>query len=143
MSNVNNYVIESEEVIRWNNRPRCPLKSQEIPQDNNGPVVIVVGKNFHDIVINSSKDIFILFYTSWCPWCKKLMPIWEKLGKELQKPDDTIIAKMDTSANEYENLKINAVPTMKLYKASGGDSLIYPYKEPRTLDALLTYLKTV
>ena len=115
------------------------LKSQEIPTDNDGPVTIVVGKNFDDVVINSGKDVFIEFYAPWCGHCKRLAPVWEELGEALRDVDTLTIAKMDATANEHEKVDVSGFPTIKLYKSGGVEPLTYDGS--RTLDAFLAYLK--
>lgn len=35
------------------------LKSEPVPTDNNGPVVVAVAKNFDDVVLNNDKDTLI------------------------------------------------------------------------------------
>jgi len=122
-----------------NGNLNADLKSQEIPHDNNGPVTIVVGKNFDDVVINSGNDVFIEFYAPWCGHCKRLTPVWEELGEALREVDTVTIAKMDATANEHEKLDVSGFPTIKLYKASGGEPLTY--EGSRTLDGFLEYLK--
>lgn len=46
------------------------IKSEEVPEDNNGPVYTAVGKNFDELVVNSKKDVLIEFYAPWCGHCK-------------------------------------------------------------------------
>lgn len=41
------------------------MKSEEIPETNDGPVTVVVGKSFNDIVLDKSKDVLIEFYAPW------------------------------------------------------------------------------
>jgi protein disulfide-isomerase A1 len=41
------------------------IKSEERPKDNNGPVTIVVGNTFKEIVLDRSKNVFITFYAPW------------------------------------------------------------------------------
>ena len=41
------------------------IKSEPIPEDNEGPVKVVVGKTFDDIVLNKEKDVFVEFYAPW------------------------------------------------------------------------------
>lgn len=59
------------------------LKSEPIPDHNEGGVTIAVGKNFDDVVFNSGKDVLIEFYAPWCGHCKKLTPIYDELGEKV------------------------------------------------------------
>lgn len=46
------------------------LKSEPIPDSNDGPVTVAVAKNFDDVVINNDKDTLIEFYAP----CKSSSP---------------------------------------------------------------------
>lgn len=46
------------------------LKSEPIPDSNDGPVTVAVAKNFDDVVINNDKDTLIEFYAP----CKSPSP---------------------------------------------------------------------
>jgi len=41
------------------------LKSQPVPETQDEPVYVVVGKNFEEVVFDDSKDVFIEFYATW------------------------------------------------------------------------------
>lgn len=59
------------------------LKSEAIPESNDGPVVVAVAKNFDDVVVNNGKDTLIEFYAPWCGHCKKLAPVFDELGEKV------------------------------------------------------------
>lgn len=59
------------------------MKSEPIPETNDGPVKVAVAKNFDEIVTNNEKDTLIEFYAPWCGHCKKLAPVYDELGEKV------------------------------------------------------------
>ena len=58
------------------------MKSEPVP-DQDGPVLVAVGKNFDELVTNSGRDALIEFYAPWCGHCKKLAPTYDELGEKV------------------------------------------------------------
>ena len=75
------------------------LKSEAVPESNDGPVKVAVAKNFQALVADSTKDVLIEFYAPWCGHCKKLAPIYDELGQKLAG-ENVEIVKMDATAND-------------------------------------------
>merc|ERR1712079_360704 len=113
------------------------LLSEEIPEDwDKEPVKVLVGKNFEDV----TKHVLVEFYAPWCGHCKQLVPTWDKLGEQFKDSEDIVVAKMDSTANELEDIKIQGFPTIKLFKK--GDNKVVDYNGERTLEGFTKFLES-
>jgi len=101
-------------------------------------VKVLVGKNFADVALDATKDVFVEFYAPWCGHCKKLAPIWEELAEKYKDNDKIVIAKLDATTNEVENVKIRGFPTLKLFKS--GNNEVVDYSGGRTLEDFVKFL---
>eukprot|EP01055_Gregarina_sp_Pseudo9_P000312 Gregarina_sp_Pseudo_9__311@NODE_1200_length_1784_cov_455_554728_g1126_i0_p1_GENE_NODE_1200_length_1784_cov_455_554728_g1126_i0NODE_1200_length_1784_cov_455_554728_g1126_i0_p1_ORF_typecomplete_len486_score157_10Thioredoxin/PF00085_20/9_4e34Thioredoxin/PF00085_20/3_8e03Thioredoxin/PF00085_20/0_78Thioredoxin/PF00085_20/3e26Thioredoxin_6/PF13848_6/0_11Thioredoxin_6/PF13848_6/1e10Thioredoxin_6/PF13848_6/3_7e20Thioredoxin_6/PF13848_6/0_12Thioredoxin_6/PF13848_6/0_31Calsequestrin/PF01216_17/4_3e16Calse len=117
------------------------LLSEEIPEKNDEPVKVVVGKTFKDIVLQKDKDVFLEVYAPWCGHCKKLAPVWEELAAKTQESKNLIIAKMDGTANEapVDGFDIRGFPTLFFIKANTTEPI--PYSGDRSLSAFIKFIK--
>ncbi|KAH6650157.1 protein disulfide-isomerase precursor [Chaetomium tenue] len=117
------------------------IKSEPIPETQEGPVTVVVAKNYNDIVLDDTKDVLIEFYAPWCGHCKSLAPKYEELaalyGKSEFK-DQVVIAKVDATANDVPD-EIQGFPTIKLYPA-GNKAEAVTYSGSRTVEDLIKFI---
>lgn len=115
------------------------LLTQEVPEDwNKGPVKVLVGKNFHEVAMDKKKTVLVTFVAPWCGHCKQLTPIYEQLGEKYQGKPDIVIAKMDATVNEIEDMKIQSFPTIKLFPKDSDE--VIDYQGERTLDGLTKFI---
>jgi protein disulfide-isomerase A1 len=117
------------------------VKSEPIPETQ-GPVNVVVAKNYQELVIDNDKDVLLEFYAPWCGHCKALAPKYEELG-ELYASEEfsklVTIAKVDATANDVPD-EIQGFPTIKLFPAGKKDSPV-DYTGSRTIEDLVQFIK--
>lgn len=116
------------------------FKTAEVPQNNNEPVKIGVGKNFNDLVINNDKHVLVEFYAPWCGHCKKLAPVYDETAKALQSNNKILLVKIDSTENEIPGINIQSFPTLKFYKA-GRKSNPIEFTGDRTKEGIFKFLK--
>lgn len=118
------------------------LKSEEPEAGDIGPVTVLKGKSFNELVIDNDNDVLVEFYAPWCGHCKSLAPIYDELGEALAGNDKITIAKMDATANEIdvEGVNVKGFPTIIFFKGNDKKNPV-KYEEGRTKDDFLAYLK--
>jgi len=140
-SDINALTVEA--VGAWvddfkNGRISPFLKSEEIPEVQEGAVHVVVGKSFDQVVMDKSKDVLVKYYAPWCGHCKKLAPIWDELADHYVNVNDLVIAKFDSTANEVDGVDIRSYPTLIFYPKDNKAGV--NYGEGRELDDFKAWL---
>uniref|UniRef100_A0A8C6YDJ1 Protein disulfide-isomerase A3 n=1 Tax=Naja naja TaxID=35670 RepID=A0A8C6YDJ1_NAJNA len=117
------------------------LKSEPIPENNDGPVKVVVAENFDEIVNAENKDVLVEFYAPWCGHCKNLEPKYKELGEKLNKDPHIVIAKMDATANDVPlPYEVKGFPTI-YFSPAGSKQSPKKYEGGREVSDFVSYLK--
>lgn len=138
--------IKTEPIVKFvesyfEGKLKAHLLSQEIPEDwDSKPVKVLVGKNFEQVARDKSKTVLVEFYAPWCGHCKQLAPIYDQLGEKFADKDEFVIAKMDSTQNELEDIKIQSFPTIKLFPKDSDE--VIDYNGERTLDAMAKFVES-
>ncbi|XP_076280886.1 protein disulfide isomerase [Lasioglossum baleicum] len=115
--------------------------TQDLPEDwDKHPVKVLVGTNFQEVAFDTSKNVLVEFYAPWCGHCKELAPIYEALGEKYKDSEDIVVAKVDATANELENVEVLGYPTIILYKKETNEAVTY--NGERTLEGFSKFLET-
>ncbi|OJD25315.1 protein disulfide-isomerase domain [Blastomyces percursus] len=119
------------------------IKSEPIPESQEGPVTVVVAHTYQDLVIDNDKDVLLEFYAPWCGHCKALAPKYDQLGQlYVDNPEfatKVTIAKVDATANDVPD-EIQGFPTIKLFPAGSKDSPV-DYTGSRTVEDLANFVR--
>jgi protein disulfide-isomerase A1 len=118
------------------------IKSEPIPETQEGPVTVVVAKSYNDIVLDDTKDVLVEFYAPWCGHCKALAPKYDDLASQYaasEFKDKVVIAKVDATLNDVPD-EIQGFPTIKLYPAGAKDAPV-TYQGSRTVEDLANFVK--
>ena len=116
------------------------LKSAPIPETNDEPVKIGVGKNFKELVLDSDKEVLVKFYAPWCGHCKHLAPHYDEAAKRLLANPHILLVKVDSTLNEIGGLDIQGFPTLKFYGKDKSQAPI-DYNGGRDADGIISWLK--
>ena len=120
------------------------LNTQEQPKENKGPILEVVCKSFKRKVIDNDKDVLIVFYAPWFDDCQILLPEYEKAANKLkEKNPKLILAKIDATENEVEDISVYEFPTIKFYLGNNKIGTPKSYSGESTEDGIIKYLKDI
>ena len=116
------------------------IKSEPVPETQDGPVTVIVAHTYQELIIDNEKDVLVEFYAPWCGHCKALAPKWEELAGLYSSFSDKItVAKIDATTNDVPD-DIAGFPAIKLFPAGSKDSPV-EYSGGRTVEDLAKFVK--
>lgn len=99
------------------------FKSQEPPAVNDKAIKIVVGKTFDEMVMDTSKDVFVKYFVGGDE-AKRLAPVWAKIAASAP---EVVVTVFNTKVNEAENavLKSKNFPVLVFYPKDNKKGVAY------------------
>ncbi|NXL66684.1 PDIA2 isomerase, partial [Chordeiles acutipennis] len=117
------------------------LLSAEPPEDwDTRPVKVLVGKTFEQVAFDETKNVFVKFYAPWCSHCQEMAAAWEELGERYKDHENIVIAELDATANELENITVIGFPTLHYFPAGPGRKMV-EYKSARDVETFSKFLE--
>lgn len=119
------------------------IKSQlPVPKAKPGNVQVVTGKQFDEIVMDESKEVFIEFYAPWCGHCKAIEGFINELAIKFKNEKDIVIAKMDGTTNEGPSqYKVEGFPTI-YYALPGKKNKPIKLEGKRDMKSLVGFIES-
>ena len=118
------------------------VRSEKIPEKNEGDLFILVGNNFNEEVLENDKDVLIYFVSPWCKVCQTFEPKLAELARKLKaKNPKLLIAIMDGTLNDVEGYQIHNFPTFKFYPANGKDKDPLTFHTRKNITSLYNFIK--
>ncbi|NXD62439.1 PDIA2 isomerase, partial [Eolophus roseicapillus] len=117
------------------------LLSAEPPEDwDTRAVKVLVGQTFEQVAFDETKNVFVKFYAPWCSHCQAMAAAWEELGERYKDHEDIVIAELDATANEMENVTITGFPTLRYFPAGPGKKMV-DFKGSRDVETFSKFLE--
>lgn len=93
-------------IMKW--------RAAQLPEENQN-MAGMTSAEFEQL-LSTDKKVLVDFYANWCAPCKKMAPYLEELKNEMA--DSVIIVRINADTNQglAEALKVDALPTVLLYK---------------------------
>lgn len=79
-------------------------------------IVTVTAQNFQEEVENSKLPVILDVYATWCPPCRMVAPIFEKLAEEMEGKVKFVKMNIDNEPELATKLNVNAMPTFLFFK---------------------------
>lgn len=101
-------------------------------------------KDFKEKVLESDKLVLVDFWAKWCPPCRMMAPILEKVARDMDK--DLDIVKVDVEESPENQMLgaehgVQGIPNMQVFKdGKKVDELIGMRPEPVLIDELKKHL---
>ncbi len=77
---------------------------------------IITDNNFEEEVLKNEKPVIIDFFTTWCPPCKMLAPIFEELAEEYAEKVVFVKMDLDQCPETGNKFQIDRIPTVIFFK---------------------------
>jgi thioredoxin 1 len=65
-------------------------------------------------LLKSEERVFVLFYASWCPFCQRFLPIFEKFSQDKTRKCASVVT--DDKEDLCEKYSVEVVPTVLVFE---------------------------
>ncbi|CAG9533743.1 unnamed protein product [Cercopithifilaria johnstoni] len=106
--------------------------------------ITLLNMDNHDDIIRNAQVVFVAFCADWCPFSRRLKPIFEEAAATFARENPTanvIWAVVDSvkQAKIADKYSVHKYPTMKVF--INGELANKEYRSTRSVDALIAFVK--
>lgn len=83
--------------------------------------IAVKSGDFESTVLKSDVPVFVDFWATWCPPCKRIAPLVEELAADFEGRAKVVKIDVDEAGDVAANYGITSVPTLMVFK--GGEKV--------------------
>lgn len=70
----------------------------------------------YDEVIKQTPVVLVEFYATWCPHCRKMMPVMEQVKELLDGSAAVVQLDIDDNKNLAHEAEVDVIPTFIIYR---------------------------
>lgn len=86
-------------------------------------------QNFEETILKANKPVVVDFWANWCPPCKKLGPILEKVAEDYKEKITVYKVNVDENPTLSQTFKIEVIPTVVLFKENEAKAGFVGFRE--------------
>ena len=82
-------------------------------------ISVTTDKEFEEKVLQSDKAVLVDFWAAWCPPCRMMAPVLEKIADELDDKLDVIKVDIEASVDNQRQASrygVQGIPNMQLFR---------------------------
>mmetsp|Transcript_153161 Transcript_153161/g.267618 ORF Transcript_153161/g.267618 Transcript_153161/m.267618 type:complete len:692 (-) Transcript_153161:327-2402(-) len=115
-------------------------QKEEAERQLNGPVQLLTGSNFAQVVLDENKHVMVMFHAPWCEHCKTFTPEYNKLASIYKDEPEIVFGKIDGTVYDKIQKKygVDSYPTLLWFPKDQKYGLVC--EEERTKQKLLDYV---
>ncbi|XP_033119282.1 thioredoxin domain-containing protein 11-like [Anneissia japonica] len=106
-------------------------------------ILEVTADTFHQIVLNNTQDVLLLYYAPWCGYCFRIAPVYLSFANLLRKfgLEGILVSRINADANDLPwEFKVSTYPTIIFFPVGQtNDSVKLPETEQITVLSLVKF----
>lgn len=100
-------------------------------------MITVTTNNFENDVLHADKPVLLDFWASWCPYCRRIAPVFDKVAAQYQDRLTAGKVNYDEEPQLIERLGIDTIPTLMLFRNGKAEASIIAPGSKAEIEAFL------